>query len=67
MVAILELSTLLSIDRDSSSTSYGTCESDLEDIEIRGFDDVALFQTFARFMGIWNGRRLKDNMSMNLH
>ena len=47
-----------SIDRDSSSTSYGTCESDLDDIEVRGFDDVALFQTFARFMD-WEWQKVE--------
>ena len=39
-----------SIDRDSSSTSYGSCDSDFEDMEVHGFDEVASFQTFARFV-----------------
>ena len=55
-----------SVDRDSSSTSYGTCESDLEDIQVRGFDDVALFQTFARFMD-WEWQKVGGQHEQHEH
>lgn len=45
-----------STHQDSSSTSYGTCESDIEDSsEDHGFDEVASFQKFVKFVDQeWN-------------